>query len=173
METQQQEQKKAIQLPLPLKPGEILYEDDLLIFRTAKDDKEFDEIEKTLIHSFKDNMRYQLFGVTEDILAHTFYHTREWDRKYGNRVGAFDRKTGIIVGAYRAQGGDMSELPPEPKILTDSVGYQRVKAMNKRLEERARKDFPEYFQDGLSLIKSNGGTVRPEYRDYGYGKGSF
>ncbi len=45
--------------------------------------------------------------------------------------------------------------------------------MNKKLEERARRDFPEYFTEDISLIKSNGGTVRPECREIGYGKGSF
>jgi uncharacterized protein YkuJ len=39
--------------------------------------------------------------------------------------------------------------------------------MAKRGEERARKEFPEYFKDNSVICRTAGGTVRKEYRTSG------
>lgn len=62
-----------------------------------------------------------------------------------NRFGAYLRETGKLIGAFRLQGCDVSELGPEPEAITQHKGYRRMLAMNIALEERARRDFPEYF----------------------------
>ena len=44
-----------------------------------------------------------------------------------------------------------------------------MKSQNARLEERARHDFPEFFSEDRAgyLVKTNGGTICPEFRGSG------
>ncbi len=70
-------------------------------------------------------------------MAHYIKQTHDFDRKYGNRLGVYYKPTGELQAAYRAGAGDPSEIPPESPELKASKGYQRSKAMMKRIEERA------------------------------------
>ncbi len=146
----------------PIKPGEVIYENDMYVFRAAKDDKEYDEIEQLMIEGFYDNARFKAFGITKDIAAIYIHQTYDWDKKYGNRVGGYFKATGELQFVYRGGAGDPAELPPEHPVLKEHKGFQRSKAISKRLEERAMRDFPEVFK--LDRCKTNGGTIKPKWR---------
>ncbi len=146
----------------PIKPGEVFYEDDVYEFRAAKNDEEYDELEKLMIEGFSDNVRFQAFGISKELAAIYIHHTYEYDKKYGNRAGGYLKATGELQCVYRAGNGNSAEIPPEPKELSEHKGFQRSKAISKKLEERAMRDFPEVFK--MERCKTNGGTVARKCR---------
>ena len=56
------------------------------------------------------------------------------------------------------------ELEPEPEQIRLHPGFIRSKEMAKKLEERARQSFPEYFQDASKIARTATGTIRKEFR---------
>jgi hypothetical protein len=48
-------------------------------------------------------------------MAIEYKHAREWDRKYLNRIGCFEKKTSALASVFRFSNGDKKELEPEPE----------------------------------------------------------
>lgn len=85
--------QKTVVRPAPLS-GYVFYDDGQWEFRLPRSEQEDLEIEQCLLESFQDNLRYQLFGVTKDLMAIEYKHARAWDRKNLNRIGCFEKNTG-------------------------------------------------------------------------------
>ena len=114
--------------------GHIFYEDDVYELRLPRNEKEEIEIEEGLIESFIDNPRFQMFGITKDIIALEYQHARLWDRKNLNMTGCFEKKTGKLASIIRFANGDKSELEPMPEAYSNHPGVIRIKTMNAQLE---------------------------------------
>ena len=125
--------------------GYVFYDGEEWEFRLPSSEQEDLEFEQCLAESFQDNLRYQLFGVTKDLMAIEYRHAREWDRKNLNRIGVFDKKTGKLASVFRFGNGDKNELEPEPDQIRLHPGFIRIKEMSKKVEERARESYPENF----------------------------
>jgi hypothetical protein len=113
--------------------GYVFYEDDEFVARLPRSEKEEREIEECHLDSFFDNPRFQLFGITKDILALEYAHAREWDRKNLNLIGNYEKKTGALASILRYSNGDKSELDPLPEAYAKNPGILRIKAMNEKL----------------------------------------
>jgi len=114
--------------------GHVFYDDGVYEYRLPRSEQEEREIEDCLIDSFIDNPRYQLFGLTKDILALEYRHARLWDRKNLNLTACYDKKSGKIASVLRFANGDRSELEPMPEAYAKHPAVIRVKAMNVKLE---------------------------------------
>jgi hypothetical protein len=92
-------------------------------------------------------------------MAIEYRHAREWDRKNLNRIGCFEKKTGKLASVFRFSNGDKKELEPEPEQIISHPGIIRIRAMGKKMEERARESYPEHFQDASKIARTAAGTV--------------
>lgn len=158
--------EKSPQRPTPLS-GYVFYDDGQWEFRLPRSEKEDLEMEECLVESFSDNLRYQLFGVTKDILALEYQHARSWDRKNLNRVGCYEKKTGKLASVFRFANGNKSELEPEPEKIAKHPGIIRLRAMGEKMEQRARKAHPAYFSDVNKIARTAAGTIVHEFRGSG------
>ena len=96
-----------------------------------------------MIENQHDAMRPRLLGVPKEIFALDYEFTRDFDRKNRNRFGIYLKQEGVVlIGVIRLANGDRSELGPEPEAIAQHKGMQRMKAMSKVLEERAKKTNP-------------------------------
>ena len=99
-----------------------------------------------MIENQHDAMRPRLLGVPKEVFALDYEFTRDFDRKNRNRFGIYLRPEGrVLIGVIRLANGDRGELGSEPDSIAQHKGMQRMKAMSKVLEERAKKAHPLYF----------------------------
>jgi len=144
--------------------GYVFFQDKDWIYRLPKNEEEELEIIQALIDSFIDNPRYQLFGVTKDILALEYMHCRLWDRKNLNLTACFDAKTGAIASVVRYVNGDKSEIEPMPEAYAKNPGMLRVKAMTAVLDKRVKEAFPDLHLPPNKISRTAAGTILKQFR---------
>ena len=121
----------------------MYYEDSECQVRIPMSPAEEHELEQCMIENQHDAMRPRLLGVPKEIFALDYEFTRDFDRKHRNRFGIYLRTEGrVLIGVIRLANGDRGELGPEPEAMAQHKGMQRMKAMSKVLEERAKKAYP-------------------------------
>jgi hypothetical protein len=144
--------------------GYVFAQDKDWIYRLPKNEEEELEIIQALIDSFIDNPRYQLFGVTKEILALEYMHCRLWDRKNLNLTACYDAKTGALASVVRYANGDRSEIEPMPEAYAKNPGMLRVKAMTTKLDKRVREKYPELYLPPNKISRTAAGTIVKQYR---------
>ena len=121
----------------------MFYEDSECQVRIPKSPLEEQELELCMIENQHDAMRPRLLGVPKEIFALDYEFTRDFDRINRNRFGIYLKQEGVVlIGVIRLANGDRSELGPEPEAMAQHKGMQRMKAMSKVLEERAKNANP-------------------------------
>jgi GNAT superfamily N-acetyltransferase len=110
----------------------------------------------------------QFLDVTKDVLRKNYVYAREHDIKHKHRVSIIDKTTNKLCAAYRLERGDAYIAFSEE--VKDDPGLYKMKKQNILVEDRAKAEFPQYFQDMTKMARTNGGTVLREYRGQGAAK---
>ncbi len=51
-------------------------------------------------------------------------------------------------------------MEPEPEEIRSHPGVIKIREMTKKIEERARESYPEYFHDVSKIARTAAGTTR-------------